>query len=662
MNTAVLRLPIFPRYRLVVLLLVLADIVSIVLSATFALLLRFDGIPLSVTYSQYVVSHIGSFIMVVGLYLAVFWAFHLYRCVWRYASLETLWGVFYSNCVGIVGLIVIQSLVDGHTFPRSVIFMIWGLNIALTGGTRIALRMLSTKYQNRRLSARADSQNTDVKRVIIMSDDQNGAQVLRAIREDPSLAYQVIGILDDDPSTWGVYISNVKVLGPLDHLKQIIAEEVVDVVIAALSDISSEKVREIIIECRKRRLPVKMVTTLGDVFSSKNSLRLVDFSVEDLIQRPRASTKIADIGGYLSGKRVLVTGAGGSIGSELCRQIASLNPASLILLGHGENSIHRIHRELLNDHGEMADRIYYAIASVSQQHRIDQVLELYRPQIVFHAAAHKHVPMMEVNEQEAVNNNILGTYCVADSCGRFNVERFVLISTDKAADPCCIMGYTKRFCEELLRAETSLWPGTAYMTVRFGNVLGSRGSVIPIFCDQIKRGGPVTVTHPEMTRYFMTIPEAVQLVIQAGAVGKSDELYLLDMGRPIKILDLAKDTIRMHGLIPDMDIDIKFTGIRNGEKLHEQLISANEQVEQTSMDGLIKVRRTESRPPSDTIAVIKRLEYMAQAGTADEVRRGLVRAVQESYDRKPEYATSCADLEAELMDETEEESAEAGRS
>jgi len=458
------------------------------------------------------------------------------------------------------------------------------------------------------------------KRTLILGAAVDGVSVLRALREDPDLNYNVVGFLDDDPSKTGLYIGGVRVLGPLADLKQVLTSHNIDTIIVALPEISDGQIRRDIVECRRNGVPVKVVPRISDVLTGK-PIRLVDFSVEDLLKRTPSLTNIAEIGTYLTDKRVLVTGAGGSIGSELCRQIISLRPASLVLLGHGENSIHQIYRELQAGYQELADRIQYAIASVSNASRINQVFEQHQPQVVFHAAAHKHVPMMESNEQEAVHNNVIGTRCVAEACGRWGVERVVLISTDKAADPCCVMGATKWLCEEVFRAMAHYWTETAYIAVRFGNVLGSRGSVVPIFCEQIERGGPVTLTHPEMTRYFMTVTEAVRLVLQAGAVGKSDELYLLDMGKPVKIVELAKEIVRLNGLDPETDIEFEYTGIRPGEKLHEQLVSDTEIIEPTCWKGLSVIRRPQYFTPAQMMDALRQLENVANRGSATETRK-----------------------------------------
>lgn len=614
-----------PRISMLVLL--TADVTALLSSVVISLLLRFEGMPWLYVYENHLHSRMLSLPLAIAAYLAVFSAFRLYRCAWRFASLDMLWATVFANSAGLAALVVLQLLVDGRTFPRSVLIILWAASIVLTGCVRILLRVLSIAQQRGKPFVQLIREDVPPKRVVILGGGTNGARVLRAVHEDPDLRYHVIGFLDDDPRKKGVFIGGAKVLGPTELLGQLVAERAVDEVIVALPQMSDGKLREYVVECRKRKMPVKVVPQIRDMLNGKASIQLVDFGVEDLLRRAPVDTNITEIGAYVTGRRVLVTGAGGSIGSELCRQIISLDPASLVLLGHGENSIHRVCLELRRDHPHLADRIQPVIACVSHQPRINQIFDYHRPHVVFHAAAHKHVPMMETNEQEAVHNNVLGTYCVSEACGRYGAERVVLISTDKAADPYCVMGATKQLCEEVLRCAASLWPETCYVTVRFGNVLGSRGSVVPVFKEQIERGGPVTVTHPDMTRYFMTIPEAVRLVLQAGAVGASGQVYLLEMGEPVRILDLAKDMMRLCGCEPGVDIHIEFTGIRPGERLHEQLTSATERIEPTSWDGLLLIRRPLPFTPDEILEGIRRLEQAANFGTAAQVRSILTELV-----------------------------------
>ena len=640
--------------RCAVFVLMFADIIALVSAVLISLLLRFDGYPWSRIYDLHIHNHKLSLLVSACLYLVSFTMFRLYRYAWRFASIEMLWAIVYSNSVGLVGLIVAQLFIDGTTMPRSVLIILWTTSIVLIGSVRIILRMLSIAHQHGRRSLQVIRRDIPQRRAVLLGAGSDGARTLRTVREGPSLRYDVIGILDDNPSKHGTYIHNVRVMGPLGLLPYLIAENSIDEVIVALPEDSGHKIREYVLECRKQKIPVKVIPQLHDVLAGKSFNQLMDFSVEDLLRRPSANLETENIGSYLTGRRVLVTGAGGSIGSELCRQIASMNPSSLVLLGHGENSIHKIHQELRRDYPHLTENINYAIASVSHKCRISQVFDQFKPQVVFHAAAHKHVPMMETNEQEAIHNNVIGTNQVVEACGLHGVERIVLISTDKAADPSCIMGATKWLCEEIARAASSLWPKTSFVSVRFGNVLGSRGSVVPMFREQIKCGGPVTVTHPEMTRYFMTIPEAVRLVLQAGAVGKTGALYLLDMGNPVKIVDLAKDMITLCGFNPEVDIEIEFTGVRPGEKLHEKLIASDEHISKTPWEGLSIVNRPERYQASEIIDAVRQLENAAQHCNAAEVRHIMNEVISGAH--KP---TDMLYIEEDDMSEIDTEEAEA---
>ncbi|MCE5324008.1 polysaccharide biosynthesis protein [bacterium] len=573
------------------LILLLVDSMALLTSIIASHLLRYENTPWHEILNNRISTHYSSLPAAIGLYLVIFAVFHLYNYAWRYASLETLLHIVGANTVGLTCMAALQIILDGSTFSSSVLVIMWAASITLIGASRIALRVVSVVRRSGCQSLRVTFRKTDRKRAVIIGAGNCGARTLRAIQSDPSLKYDVVGFLDDDPKKLGIYMSHARVLGPLKMVNELALKRAVDEVIVAIPEVGRNGAHRCIMDCKRLKVPVKVIPHLRDVLNGSKTTSLADFSVEDLLRRAPADTITADIDKTLTGSRVLVTGAGGSIGSELCRQIAVCNPASLVLIGHGENSIHNIHKELVEEFPQISDRFECVIASTANQSRIDHVFKYHRPEVVFHAAAHKHVPLMESNEQEAVNNNMLGTYNVAAASGEHGVKRIVLISTDKAADPSCIMGATKWFCEEVFRCGASLWPSTSYIAVRFGNVLGSRGSVVPVFHEQIRRGGPVLVTHPEMTRFFMTIREAVRLVLEAGAVGKSGQLYVLDMGKPVKILDLAKDMIRLCGLEPDVDIAIDFTGIRPGEKIHEQLISSQETIERTPWSGLVVVNR-----------------------------------------------------------------------
>lgn len=609
------------RLNLALLAILCADAAALGIALIISIIARFNTIVWSKIFANGFYLHAPELALAGLVYFCAFSALRLYRYVWRFAGLETIRALVIANSIGVASLVLIE-LIHAHTEHLGAgLITFWALGIIFTGGIRLLLRKLDTPHQSLKDQIEYSSNGCrKPKRAVIMGAGANGARILKTVCEDPTLQYNVIGFLDDDPAKQQVFVGNAKVIGPLDDLDKLVASDLIDELIVAIPHIDEQRLRKYVIECRKRKLPVKLVPQISDVLNGKSHVHLVDFQVEDLLRRKPADKCADSTGSYLNGKRVLVTGAGGSIGSELCRQIVSMNPASLILLGHGENSIHQIVTELSGKCPSMSERIQYAIGSVAHKPRVEQVFRQFEPQVVFHTAAHKHVPMMEINEQEAVRNNVLGTFNVAEACGKIGVERVVLISTDKAADPCSVMGSTKRLCEEIQRSAAQMWPETSFVTVRFGNVLGSRGSVVSIFRKQIENGGPVKVTHKDMTRYFMTIPEAVRLVLQAGAVGSSGELYLLEMGKPIKVLDLALDMIRLSGLEPYVDIKIDFTGMRPGEKLHESLTSADEKIARTQCEGLSIISRPQHIGMRDLLQVINRLEHSADHGSATQIR------------------------------------------
>jgi len=603
------------RNSTAILILVIIDVCCLMLSLVLAHLLRFDALTMSRVLRDNLLPQLPSLTVAVFVYICLFGLFHLYHRAWRFASLEVLWGTFAANTAGLAMLIVLQTLVEGETFPRSILALFWMISLLLTGGTRILLRIANL---SRRYGFDLFRRDINLRRAVILGAAADSARIVSLLREDPRQSYGIIGILDDEPENHGIIIRGVRVIGRYRRLYDLLAKQRIDEVLIAIPDVEGVQIRELVMACRRRHVAVKMIPG-WPVFEQLPTLRLEEISVEDLLRRSPAKMDLTGLGYYLTGKRVLITGAGGSIGSELCRQIIALNPESMVLVGHGENSIHRIHQELRADHADWTHRLHIAIGSISDSVRMDQIFQLYQPQIVFHTAAHKHVPIMESNVPEAVQNNVLGTRYVAECCGRYRVERMVAISTDKAVYPSSVMGATKWLCEEIIRSYAQAYPDTTFVTVRFGNVLGSRGSVVPIFTEQIKQGGPVTVTHPQITRYFMTIPEAVQLVLISGAVGVTGKLYLLDMGEPVKILDLAHDMIRLSGCEPEKDIPIHFTGLRPGEKLHELLTTSDESIESSPCKGLFLVQRPVYFNASTLHGIIKRLQQFASAGEATQL-------------------------------------------
>jgi len=596
-----------------------ADACALLLALMLAFVLRFDNLTLRELHG-YIDPHLTSTAIAILLYLVIFRFFRLYRHAWRFASLEVLWGTIFANTIGLTALYMLQMILDGQTtFPRSVLAFFWMLSLLLIGGIRIILRIANLGRSFGLFTFHLFRRDENIRRVVILGAGPDSARILTLLAEDQRQNYSVIGFLDDAPEKQGIYIRGVRVIGPYRNLYDLLAKQAVDEVLIAIPNASGMQIRDFVMACRRRRVSVKVIPELHSAFEKTPAMRLEEITVDDLLRRPPVENNIAELGRYLTGKRVLITGAGGSIGSELCRQIIKLNPATLVLVGHGENSIHRIQQELLAHHSEWHPRLHLAIGSISDSVRMDQIFQAYQPQIVFHAAAHKHVPIMELNVPEAVQNNVLGTRFVAECCGRHHVERMVAISTDKAVYPSSVMGATKWLCEEIVRVYAQAFPDTTYLTVRFGNVLGSRGSVVPIFKEQIKSGGPVTVTDQQMTRFFMTIPEAVQLVLTSGAIGITGKLYVLDMGEPVKILDLANDMIRLSGYEPEKDIQIRFTGLRPGEKMHELLTSEDEMIEPAPCKGLSLVHRPDYFDTPRLHDIVKRLQQLASTGEVEQL-------------------------------------------
>ena len=460
------------------------------------------------------------------------------------------------------------------SLPRSIYLISWILSTGVIGIGRMVLHYIAMRYGGKQ------STDTDMVNTLIIGAGDAGATIAREIERYHKRSRKVIGFIDDDESKFNRLMGGVRILGNRHDIPSIVKENKVKEIIIAMPSVTRNEIRKIMEICS----PLKCkVNTLPGMYQLLDDEVLVSHlhpvSIEDLLERDEVRLDMDIVEHYIRDKVVLVTGAGGSIGSEICRQIMRVGPKQLLLLGHGENSIYLINQELKNIYKE--GPIIPIIADIRDKQQLDQIFNQYNPQVVFHAAAHKHVPLMEIQPMAAVLNNIYGTRNVADVAGRHGVERFVMISTDKAVNPTSVMGATKRVAEKVIISMNDTYD-TKYITVRFGNVLGSRGSVIPLFKKQIEAGGPVTVTDPEMTRYFMTIPEASQLVLQAGAMGKGGEVFLLDMGEPVKIIDLARNMIRLSGLEPDKDIHIKITGLRPGEKKYEELLTSEEGTNRTN--------------------------------------------------------------------------------
>ena len=550
-------------------LLLIVDVITIIGVALISLLIRFDGY-ITPHYLHQMVDALP--IMVIS-YIVMLLSMHLYTRIWRYAGMREMVAVLIATTLG-AGLFYTGMYVFDKSLPRSIYLISWILSTGVIGIGRMVLHYIAMRYGGKQ-STDADMVNT-----LIIGAGDAGATIAREIERYHKRSRKVIGFIDDDESKFNRLMGGVRILGNRYDIPSIVKENKVKEIIIAMPSVTRNEIRNIMEICS----PLKCkVNTLPGMYQLLDDEVLVSHlhpvSIEDLLERDEVRLDMDIVEHYIRDKVVLVTGAGGSIGSEICRQIMRVGPKQLLLLGHGENSIYLINQELKNIYKD--GPIIPIIADIRDKQQLDQIFTQYNPQVVFHAAAHKHVPLMEIQPMAAVLNNIYGTRNVADVAGRHGVERFVMISTDKAVNPTSVMGATKRVAEKVIISMNDTYD-TKYITVRFGNVLGSRGSVIPLFKKQIEAGGPVTVTDPEMTRYFMTIPEASQLVLQAGAMGKGGEVFLLDMGEPVKIIDLARNMIRLSGLEPDKDIHIKITGLRPGEKKYEELLTSEEGTNRTN--------------------------------------------------------------------------------
>ena len=550
-------------------LLLIVDVITIIGVALISLLIRFDGY----ITSHYLHQMIDALPIMVISYIVMLLSMHLYTRIWRYAGMREMVAVLIATTLG-AGLFYTGMYVFDKSLPRSIYLISWILSTGVIGIVRMVLHYIAMRYGGKQ-STDADMVNT-----LIIGAGDAGATIAREIERYHKRSRKVIGFIDDDESKFNRLMGGVRILGNRHDIPSIVKENKVKEIIIAMPSVTRNEIRNIMEICS----PLKCkVNTLPGMYQLLDDEVLVSHlhpvSIEDLLERDEVRLDMDVVEHYIRDKVVLVTGAGGSIGSEICRQIMRVGPKQLLLLGHGENSIYLINQELKNIYKD--GPIIPIIADIRDKQQLDQIFTQYNPQVVFHAAAHKHVPLMEIQPMAAVLNNIYGTRNVADVAGRHGVERFVMISTDKAVNPTSVMGATKRVAEKVIISMNDTYD-TKYITVRFGNVLGSRGSVIPLFKKQIEAGGPVTVTDPEMTRYFMTIPEASQLVLQAGAMGKGGEVFLLDMGEPVKIIDLARNMIRLSGLEPDKDIHIKITGLRPGEKKYEELLTSEEGTNRTN--------------------------------------------------------------------------------
>lgn len=535
-------------------------------AAWLSVLIRFSGVPYT-SLMKYVSAVVLEFPILLLCAFICYLLFHLYNRIWKYAGVKDILTILAANFCGVILYVTITSFI-GKSLPRSIFAMTFAVTAILQIFSRILLR-LSYQISGKEATGKKE------KNVLIVGAGNAGYLIAQDIIQsgDPR---KIVGFVDDDPDKQGKRLGGFKVLGDRYAIAELVDVYEVEEILIAIPSLHPEQLQEIanicsVSGCKVQILPEFLRSLSAGALGVKE---LRPLNIEDLLGRENVELDVKEIGKYLTGKIVLVTGAGGSIGSEICRQVLRFQPEQILLLGRGENSIYEIHQELKNKCNE--EQLLPLIVNITDRDKLENVFQEFHPQVVFHAAAHKHVPLMEHQPEEAIYNNVFGSYNVGDLAGRYHCERLVLISTDKAVNPTSVMGATKRVTEMVMQALNLRYPETKYVAVRFGNVLGSRGSVVPLFKKQIAAGGPLTVTDPEMKRYFMTIPEASKLVLSAAALGDGGEVFVLNMGEPVKIVDLARNMIRLSGLVPDKDIQIKFTGLRPGEKLFEELLAAED--------------------------------------------------------------------------------------
>lgn len=586
--------------------LILADIVSINLAFIVALLLRFDFTVHSNEFTRYFALYISWVPFVTAIKLAINAALGLYSSLWKYAGIHEVFQVTVVAVLNFTSVILVMFLLQ-EMLPRSVYLMVFSFDILFLGGTRICYRLFRSIRSSESLgqviqrALRESSGSDRISRVLIVGAGDAGASMIKEIRANPRSGKKVVGVIDDDPAKIGTRIVGKKVFGNRYSIPEVVKKHSIDEIIIAIPSGTRKEVQAIANICGKTGCRTNILPAYIDLIDGKVGIsRLRRVNIEDLLGREPVTLDIKAISGYIGDKIVLVTGAGGSIGSELCRQVAANNPRKIVGLDIYENSLYELSIELHRTYPAL--EFIPVIASVQNKENLERIFNNHQPHVVFHAAAHKHVPLMEMNPREALLNNIIGTKNAIDLSDAYRVEKFILISTDKAVNPTNVMGATKRIAEMLMqdKSRTSM---TSFSAVRFGNVLGSNGSVLPLFQKQIEQGGPVTVTHREVTRYFMTIPEAVQLVIQTGAMAAGGEIFILDMGEAMKIKDLAENLIRLSGYKPYIDIDIVFTGLRPGEKLYEELLMNEEGLKKTSHGSIFIGRPV---PPTPALADILR--------------------------------------------------------
>ena len=544
----------------------------------------------------------NAFPFVVAVKILIFYFFDLYRGMWRYTSITDLLNIIKAASIGsLLSITVIGFGTRLAGFARSAFIIDWCLTILAISGFRLSVRLyfeLVSQDKPWRIVARTlfwplRKKHTDSKNLVIIGAGDCGEKIFREIRDNARLGYNVVGFLDDHPTKVGMKIHGIPVLGPVKDIEAVSENLRANEALIAIPSANSKQMRRIVGYCKESSIEFKTVPSMGELINGKVTVNAIrEVAYRDLLGREAVKLDETRIGDYLNGHNVLVTGAGGSIGSELCRQICRFRPETIVLYERAESPLYELELELKQNFGGI--KILSLLADIRDRRQLEKAFEASRPQAVFHAAAYKHVPMLELQPWKAIKNNILGTRNLIDMAQTFETERFVFVSTDKAVRPVNVMGVSKRAAELLVQSQNGYRASsTRFMIVRFGNVVGSVGSVVPLFKKQIEKGGPVTVTDREVTRYFMTIPESCQLILQAGAMGEGGEIFILDMGTPIKIDDMARDLIRLSGFEPDVDIKIEYIGLRPGEKLREELITEGEGIVPTKHDKIMVLRGAE---------------------------------------------------------------------
>jgi len=592
----------------------IADIILIFLAIIIAFLLRFEGI---IPEEYFIKGTLNAYVgLAIFFCVMFFYVFGLYSFSWSYVSTQELVSLLKAQTLAFTGLGTAIFLLRGFpffdSFPRSVFFISYFIVFIFCGGSRFSKRIYLNFIGIRQ---RIESENT-----LIVGAGDTAEQIIRSILSSKNTFYNPVAIVDDNNIKQGISIHGVKVLGKIADIPDIINKKEIKQVIVTLPSTESKLIREVVEIVREQGIrKIKIIPHLSEIIAGSTSFRnLKDVEVDDLLGRDQVILDTKQIEKFIKDKTVLITGAAGSIGSELAMQVAELNPLKLLLLDQDETGIFNISNNISEKKQFL--KIVSLVADITDKDKIENIFKTYSPKIVFHAAAYKHVPLMEDSPDEAVKNNIFGTKIVAEASIKYGVEKFVMISTDKAVNPVSVMGLTKRIAEMICQALNNK-NLTKFISVRFGNVLDSRGSVIPIFREQIKKGGPVTVTHPEMKRYFMLIPEACLLVLQAGAMGNGGEVFVLDMGKPIKIIDLAKEMIRLSGYEPDKDIAITYIGSRPGEKMFEEILSAEEGVIATQNKKIFEAKLSDI--PESFLNQIEKLDLIIKKGSIEEIKKEL---------------------------------------